>query len=317
MRVLVLTATERLPDLTQVYKLLGKQLLLEVHQLNKAQQLSLGRTLSHLDLNRYQRVLLDLPFRYIQDQVRSVARLPGLVIYEEDAYQNYLDSSRRKMRFSRFYRRLPDARVVVTGAALAERLRGEGVAASFLAKGFDHSRLFVEARQRDISLGFIGRTASETYLERKALLENLAEAEPLQVLRTEPGDAYRQMLNRIQVFVSADIGLGEYMAKNFEAMACGCLVLAWRQEVEEAAIGLEDGKHLLLYSSLTELRCHLSRLRREPWLLQSVAQNGRAFVEQYLSYTNLAAGLSQVLQEPVRCSRSPAPWQWWSRVSGD
>ncbi len=315
MRVLVLTAADRLPNLNALYGMLGCHLPIEVLRLSKNQQRHLGETLAGLDLSVFQRVLLDLPFRHIRGQARCLSGLAGLVIYEEDACQNYLEGSRYRGQFSRFYRRVPQARVVVTGAALAERLCAEGVAASFMAKGFDSTRLFAEVGPRDIELGFIGRTASKSYQQRKALLEQLAEVEPLQLLRTEPGDAYRHMLNRIQVFVSADIGLGEYMAKNFEAMACGCLVLAWRQRVEEAAIGLEEGKHLLLYSSLDELRGQLARLRREPLLLQSVAKNGQAFVEEHLTYLHLAARLSHVLQLPVRELPSPSGWRhWWSRL---
>jgi len=311
MRVLVLTAAERLPDLSAMYRYLGRHLQLELLVLNKVQQRGLRRTLAGVQWQQFERVLLDLPFRNIHQQSGFLATLEGLVIYEEDAYQNYLPGARRCGQFLRFYRRLPHARVVVTGALLAERLRADGVVVSFLAKGFDPSRLFVEPGPRDIELAFIGRTASSTYAPRKALLQELAGCEPLQVLRTEPGEAYRRMLNRVQIFVSADLGLHEYMAKSFEAMACGCVVLAWRQAAEEAAIGLEEGKHLLLYSSLDELRRHLARMRREPALAQALGQNGRVFVEQHLSYEHLAAGLSQVLQEPTLPYVAPARWRWW------
>ncbi|MGY4531826.1 glycosyltransferase involved in cell wall biosynthesis [Pseudomonas sp. TE3786] len=317
MRVLVLTASGRLPDLSSMYRYLERHLQLEVRLLSNPQQRCLKRTLADVLWTQFDRVLLDLPFRAIRQQSGFLAGVKGLVIYEEDAYQNYLPGARHSGQFLRFYRRLAQARVVVTGAMLAERLRADGVAASFLAKGFDPAQLFVEATPRDIELAFIGRTASATYARRKALLQALADCEPLQVIRTEPGDAYRQMLNRIQVFVSADIGLDEYMAKSFEAMACGCVVLAWRQAREEAAIGLEEGKHLLLYSSLDELRDHLAHLRHKPELVQRLSESGRVFVQQHLSYEHLAAKLSQVLQEPALPDATPARWRlWWSRLSG-
>lgn len=311
MRVLVVTAQQRLPDLTRVYECLAEQLSIVVVCLERTQQCRLRQALAHLDLTSFQRILLDLPFRNIQRQTTYLAGLRGLVLYEEDACQNYLKKAPRRGQFSFFYSCLPQARVIVTGARLATRLQAEGVAATFVSKGFNASTLYVEDGPRDIELGFIGRTSSSSYEQRAKLLRKLALVEPLQQLRTKPGAAYRRMLNRIRVFVSADIGLDEYMAKNFEAMACGCAVVAWRQGEEEAAIGLQEGKHLLLYSSLGELLEQLARLRNEPGLVEQLAQNGRAFVEQHLSYETLAAALLRVLQQPPLPMVAPAPW--WRR----
>lgn len=298
MRVLVLTAEGRVPDLSAVYAALPRYLDIDVQVLAKPQQRRLRRYLQGIDLKAYQRILLDLPFKQLVSQVTLLARLPGLLIYEEDACQNYLATSKWRGAFSRFYKRLPAARVVVTGASVAQRLCAEGIDATFMAKGYDPRLLFNEQRPRDIELGFIGRTASRDYAGRKELLESLAAVEPLQLLRTEPGADYRRMLNRIRFFVSADVGLGEYMAKNFEAMACGCVLLAWRQGGEEEAIGLEHGKHLLLYSSLAELREHLARLRNDPSLAERLALSGQELVSSRLSHERLAARLAALLQEP-------------------
>ena len=309
MRVLVLTAEARVPDLSAVYQSLPRYLDIDLHVLGKAQQRQLRRYLAGLDLQSYQRILLDLPFKHMVAQATLLARLPGLLIYEEDACQNYLATSKWRGAFSRFYRQLPAARLVVTGASVAERLRSEGFDALFMAKGYNPHLLFNEQQVRDIELGFIGRTASRDYAGRKALLDSLAALESLQLLRTEPGAEYRHMLNRIRYFVSADVGLGEYMAKNFEAMACGCVLLAWRQGSEEEAIGLKHDEHLLLYSSLDELREHLARLRREPQLAERLARAGQAFVASQLSHEQLAERLAAVLQEPWPSLPVASRWQ--------
>jgi len=235
MKVLALSSVGREPDLSCVHERLGQLVELDLRILGKDAQRGLRRYLRGLDLGRYDRVLLDLHFKNIRRQTAFLRQIPGLLIYEEDACQNYLAASRWRGHFSRFYRALPNARIVVTGASVAERLRGEGFNVHFLAKGYDPRTIYCEGRARDIELGFVGRTASAAYGGRKELLERLAAQEPLQLLRTAPGQPYREMLNRIRYFVSADVGLGEYMAKNFEAMACGCVLLAWRQGSEEAA----------------------------------------------------------------------------------
>jgi hypothetical protein len=298
MRVLVLTAEGRAPDLSTVFATLPSYLDVDVRVLNKAQQKRLRRYLADIDLSVYQRILLDLPFKHMVTQAALLARLPGLLIYEEDACQNYLAASKWRGAFSRFYRQLPAARVVVTGASVAQQLHAEGFNVTFLPKGYDSRTLFDEQQPRDIELGFIGRTASRAYAGRKEMLDSLAAVEPLQLLRTEQGTDYRRMLNRIRYFVSADVGLGEYMAKNFEAMACGCVLLAWRQGSEEEAIGLEHGKHLMLYSSLAELRGHLAQLRDDPQLADRIAGAGQALVSGQLSHEQLAARLAALLQEP-------------------
>lgn len=312
MRILVLTAEGRAPDLSTVFATLAKQLDVDVRVLSKVQQQRLRPYLANLDLAGYQRILLDLPFKHMVAQVALLARLPGLLIYEEDACQNYLSTSKWRGAFSRFYRQLPAARVVVTGASVAQQLAAEGIDVTFLPKGYDSRTLYDEQQPRDIELGFIGRTSSRDYAGRKEMLDSLAAVEPLQLPRTEQGADYRRMLNRIRYFVSADVGLGEYMAKNFEAMACGCVLLAWRQGSEEAAIGLEHGKHLMLYSSLEELREHLAQLRGDPQLADRVALAGQALVTHQLSHEQLAVRLAALLQEPW--PELPPVASFWQRL---
>lgn len=318
MRVLVLTTTERLPDLTTMFRELAKRVSLEIVQIDKRAQRDLGKIFRRIDVTGFERIVLDLPFKNIYRQTRCLAHLSGLLIYGEDACQNYIDSSRWYGKFSRFFRALPHARAMVTGASVAERLHAEGFDVRFAPKGYDPARQYVESgseniQRRDIELGFIGRTASAAYAGRKELLQRLADSEPLSLLRTEPGDAYRLMLNRIRYFVSADVGLDEYMAKNFEAMACGCLVLAWRQGKEEAAIGLRDGEHLLLYSDLDELRKHIAALRSDPERAQRIADRGREFVEVNLSYARMAERIATLLAEPWPDMPTKASgWRnWW------
>lgn len=316
MKVLALSSAGREPDFSCVYEHLGGQVDLDLRVLDKDAQRNLRCSLSSVDLSSYDRVLVDLHFKNIHRQTRYLSRLSGLLIYEEDACQNYLENSRWRGRFSRFYRALPNARIVVTGASVAERLRGEGFKVHFIPKGYDPRVIFLEEVDRDIELGFIGRTASAAYQDRKQLLDRLAIEDSLQLLRTAPGEPYRKMLNRIRYFVSADVGLGEYMAKNFEAMACGCVLLAWRQGSEEPAIGLKDGIHLLLYSGVDELRGHLARLRDDSSLARTIADGGRRFVDQHLSHPRLAERLINVLEEPWPSPVPISAWQaFWSRIN--
>ena len=117
--------------------------------------------------------------------------------------------------------------MISSGFVVAERLRSEGFDAVFVPKGYDQTQLQDQGRERDIELAFVGSTNSVAYSGRKALLDELGQVEPLLVTRTKSGAEYLETLNRIRFFVSADVGMGEFMIKNFEAMACGCVLLAY------------------------------------------------------------------------------------------
>lgn len=309
MKVLALSSARREPDISCVYEELGRFVDLDLKLLSKDEQRNLKQFFRGLDLAKYDRVLIGLHFKNIAKQAHVLRQIPGLLLYEEDACQNYLENSRWRGQFSRFYRSLPNARMIVTGAGTAEKLKAEGFNADFIPKGYDPRMVRSEVVERDIELGFIGRTASAAYAGRKALLDQLVELEPVQLLRTEPGRPYWEMLNRIKFFISADVGLGEYMAKNFEAMASGCVLFAWRQGIEERAIGLRDGIDLVLYSDVEELRTRLADLRSDSKHALSISESGRRFVKEHLSHVRLARHMFAVINEPWPSFQPPSLWR--------
>ncbi len=313
MRVLVLTSTPREPDNHLLWKGLARFAEVEVRYIDRAQQKRLGSILRAIDATAFDRVVVDLLFRYVHKQVRILRRMPGLMFYEEDAWLEFTPNSRWRGKFSAFYRQVPHARVVMTGFHVAQRFKSLGVDAHFLVKGYDSDKLYDAHQPRDIELGFIGRLGSNAYRERRAFLQRAADQFGLAIMRTEPGDAYREALNRIKIFVSADIDMGEYMAKNFEAMACGCALLAYRQsEGEVQAIGLVDGGNVMLYESEQEFDAKLAQLRADPPLAARIAQEGRVFAEQHLNYFEQSKAVFDLLSPALP---PPAPrgffTRWW------
>ncbi|MGH8440132.1 MAG: glycosyltransferase family protein [Pseudomonas sp.] len=300
MNILVFSSRPREPDNHLLWEGLKQYATVEIRYIDKAQQKKLGLLLDDLDCGAYDRIILDLLFKYVSTQARRLSRIPGLVFYEEDACQEYITASRWRGKFSAFYRKVPHARVFFTGYQVAKKFEAQGVDARFIAKGYDSSTLYPLDVPRDIELGFIGRLGSEAYQTRRSFLQRLEADCGLRIMRTEPGTAYREALNRIKIFVSADIGLGEYMAKNFEAMACGCLLIAYRQGAgEEQALGLEDGVNVLLFESQEEFMQRLAQLRADPVLAQQIAERGRQFACQRLGYHQQAGWLYQQLSVPM------------------
>ncbi|CJK93389.1 Uncharacterized protein conserved in bacteria [Streptococcus pneumoniae] len=302
MNVLFLVQAEQRAILDRLYDGIAQACdSCDIRWLSSDEQAHLQRYFhEHVDVSRYDRILFFLRFKKEMRQWRFIRTLPDLVILEHDAYQNYIPC-KYTGKFSAHYRRMPWARIISSGAQVSQRLREEGFDAYFVPKGYDQALLSYQGRERDIELAFVGSTKSGAYSERKALLDELAKVESLIVTRTNSGEDYCNTLNRIRFFVSADVGMGEYMIKNFEAMACGCVLLAWDQgEAENEALGFVDMTNLVLYRSIDELRCKLALLRSDPELASRIAAAGRELAVREYSFSRIGLRIVQALDKPLR-----------------
>lgn len=312
MKVLVLSSAGKALDNRPLWYALAEHAEVDLHFLEKYQQRNLRGWFKSVRYESYDRIVLDLMFKHIHGQSRWLRSLPNLLLYEEDAYLDYMPGSKWRGAFSALYKKLPNVRVISTGAWVTNNLRAQRVDAHFVPKGFDAARLFDrKLPRRDIFLGFVGRLGSSAYAQRQELLMSLAAVEPIQLLRTKDPDEYPALLNRIRCFVSADIGLREYMAKNFEAMACGCLLIAKRQgDIEEQALGLRDGENILLYDDLPELREKVQWVLRNAQQALEVASAGRDWVNANNEYSCLARKVAEILERPFVCTGS-VRGSWW------
>lgn len=301
MKVLFLVQKEQRAILDRLYDGIAEHCDCDKRELTSAEQDDLrGYFRKHVDVTRYDRIVFFLRFKKEIRQVRFIQTLPNLVILEHDAYQNYIPC-KYTGKFSAYYRKLPWARVISSGFMVADRLREEGFDAVFVPKGYDQSLLQDQGRERDIELAFVGSTNSVAYSGRKALLDELARVEPLVVTRTKSGEEYCDTLNRIRYFVSADVGMGEFMIKNFEAMACGCVLLAYDQgAAESSALGLHDMHNVVFYQSIPQLQEKLARLRADPELAQRIARNGRELVVGQFSFAHIGKRIVEELEPALR-----------------
>jgi glycosyltransferase involved in cell wall biosynthesis len=309
MNVLFLVQLEQRVILDRLYQAVAAHCNCDLRWLSRVEQADLRRYFrEQVDVTRYDRIVFFLRFKQEIRQVGFIRSIPNLVILEHDACQNYIPG-KYQGRFSEYYRRLPWARVINSGYVLSERLSQEGVDSVFVPKGYDQAVLRNLGRERDIELGFVGSLKSGVYSERRALLESLAQAENLSMLSAAPGDAYCELLNRIRFFVSADVGLGEYMIKNFEAMACGCILLAYDQgEAENRALGFVDMENIVLYRSVEELRQKVQLLRNDSSLTEGIAANGQRLVEREYSFARVGQRIAEALKAPLR-ARPSLPWR--------
>lgn len=318
MNVLFLVQLEQRVILDRLYQAVAAHCNCDLRWLSRAEQADLRRYFcEQVDVTRYDRIVFFLRFKQEIRQVGFIRSIPNLVILEHDAYQNYIPC-KYTGKFSKHYLSLPGVRVITSGAQVARRLREEGIDAYFVPKGYDQTLLHGLGSPRDIELAFVGSTKSTTYSGRKALLDELQRLENLTVTRTKSGEEYLNVLNRIRFFVSADVGMGEYMIKNFEAMACGCVLLAyWQGGAEERALGFEDMRNLVLYRDVAELREKLDVLRADPQLAQRISQAGQQLVTERYSFAAVGKSVVEAMAPPLAAhpsltalERIRARWSW-------
>jgi glycosyltransferase involved in cell wall biosynthesis len=250
-----------------------------------------------LNIADYDLVLLDIPHKYLRQHSKTLLRYQQkIVIYEEDLCQNYMPDSPWYREFTDFYKKFDDINVIGTGSTVVKRYEKDGGAADFLPKGFDSKIISQQNISRDIELGFIGTLSSNVYVDRYNTLQYINRYSDLQCFRTSPGKEYNDSLNRISTFFSADIGIGEYMAKNFEAMAAGCLLIAYRQgNGEEEALGFEDGKNILLYNNRKQALEKITWARDNQEQAKIIAQAGTQYVISHFSFDALSQQLAKIL----------------------
>lgn len=269
---------------------------------------------THINSAVYDRIVVFIRCKKAFAQRRFFRSIPNLVFLEHDAWQNYANCKYRG-EFSRLYRTTPWARIICSGKTHTTSLQSEGFDAVFVPKGYDPALIKNYHRERTIELAFVGSTKNAIYRGRKQFLDQLIRVEPIEVVRTESGHDYVEKLNSIRYFVSVDAGMGEYMIKNFEAMACGCILLAYDQGHEEnTALGFEDMVNVVLYRDVTTLQKKLAQLRSDSALGDRIAEAGQKLVEHHFRFDLLGASVASALQRPLRVKPAATANSFWSRL---
>lgn len=304
MKVLLLVMDKQRINLDHLYECVRMAIGdCDIVRVSNTQQRKLWLVLRQRKSRAYDRIVIFSRLKRLRRQLDVLRCIPGLVFIEHDACQNYMVGSKYYGRYSPFYGKLPWAKVLVSGVGVAKRLCSEGVDAHFVSKGYDEQLIVSKNAKRDISAAFIGSVNGHSYEKRKRMLESIAARSELLITRTESGTQYVELLNRTRIFVSADVGMGEYMVKNFEAMAAGCALLAWSQgEDEDAALGFEDGKNVMLYRSVEEGVAKLELLKNDPVLAERLAKAGQEFARQRYTFARVGQDLARAILEPMR------PW---------
>ncbi|MCL2644134.1 MAG: glycosyltransferase [Betaproteobacteria bacterium] len=307
MKILFLVMESRRASLDHLYESIAAHTDCDLRRLSKTEQKNLRRYFhKNVEVDRYERIVLLLSPKRLLQQPLFLRSIPNLVSIELDACLNYFPCEFQG-KYSAHFRRLPAMRVLSSGFQITNKFLSEGVDASFFSKGYDQVLLRNLGGVRDIELGFIGHIKPDAYRGRRAMLEAVKEHEPeLKVLFTESGNDYLMMLNRIRFFICPDIGFDEYMLKNFESMACGCVLCTYDQgEEENRALGFVDMENLVLFRDVDELLKKLQCLRADPAMADRIAAAGQALVEREHTHAHVGERIVEALRPSLRPNPTP------------
>lgn len=299
--LLILSTLKRTPCFDTVFDFLEQQFSTKTIKLKLSKKDSLNDLFNQYNVDNYQHILLDLPHHFLRKNCSLINQFSSkITIYEEDACQNFMPDSRWFGDFFQCYKKIGRTKVVNTGHHVSSQLKAQGINSIFIPKGYDQKTINNLEIAREIPLAFIGTYRSNTYHERYKHIRHLELFANLQTLRTNPGREYNETLNKIACFFSADCGIGEYMAKNFEAMAAGCLLLAHRQgNDEEQALGLKDGVNVLLYDTTKEAVEKFNWISRNPTQAETIAMAGLKLAQQRFSFASLGEQLTQAIIKEI------------------
>jgi hypothetical protein len=301
MRVMLIVMKERKAPLDGLYDSIAAHVeQCDIFRLTDEEQEELPNFFRRNAPSDYDRVVVFSRIKRLAHQASTLRWIRGLVFLEYDAWQNYMAESKNHGLFSRLYLATPNCRVISSGQGVSARLCSEGIDARFVPKGFD-DRLFVnQNRTRNVFAAFVGSIKHQSYAARRRTLEGIRAGFQLDVMQTESGQPYIDTLNDIRIFVSADSGMGEYMLKNFEAMACGCVLLAQDQgEAENRALGFIDMENVALYRSPDEAIEKLKMLEAQPDLCDRLARAGSSLAWERFTFSRLGEQIAQEIQSPA------------------
>jgi spore maturation protein CgeB len=136
------------------------------------------------------------------------------------------------------------------------------------------------------------------YRQRDFLLRQFKKKLGLEIMRTFNKEDYLNKMNRIRFFISADRGMREYMIKNFEALGCGCILVAYRQGGEEEHLGFRDMENVILYSRFDEAVAKIKQVESNPTALDRIANAGYQLARERFTTQNRDCRLFEIIALP-------------------
>lgn len=255
----------------------------------------------HVDVSRYDRILFDLDFLAIVSQVRFFRQLENLVFFDCTACFDNLKSSLHYQQHTKFYKKLPWARVISSSYQAMDRLQMQDIDAWCVPEGYNASKYFDKEDKRDIAMALVDNKYTESPNERTAFIDALTMRYPNLLVEDNIASGSVSRLNRVRIAVCADIGAGEYSGKVFGAMASGCLVMCYNQGRDESLhMGLLDMENIVLFNDFDDFDDKLDHLKKHPDSIIKIAKEGREFAVAHHRQMDLGRQAAKYIAAPMR-----------------
>ena len=178
--------------------------------------------------------------------------------------------------------------VFVSSNEGVERLKSLGFPNLFwLPHGFDSTLNYDQNLERVYDVGFVGATHLKTHEKRRVLLKALLARYRVNDY-TKPvfGKEMYRVYNQCKIVVNLS-NLGGFSMRNFEAMACGALLLT---DTEWGGMDdlFQDGRHLVKFSTAADLFTKIDHYLAHPSEREAIARAGHAETIAKHSYRHRA-----------------------------
>ncbi|PID65534.1 MAG: hypothetical protein CR977_00925 [Gammaproteobacteria bacterium] len=279
MKVLLLTNGDSEDIYGEFYTGLHKQIgSMDMRRLGQSEQQNLKSYFQHhIELSKYDRVIIDLNFDIIVSQLRFFRQLENLVFFDSTACFDNMPDTPHYQQHSKFYKKMPWVRVIVTSYQTMKHFQQQDIDAWCVPEGYNTQKYTGSSKKRDIDLILINNKYTESSPPRNEFIAALKTHYP-EVVIEDNIDGNINRLNRSRIAICADMGAGEYSGTVFAAMASGCMVMCYDQGCDESRdIGLRDMENIVLFKYFEDFCDKITYLKQHPEMINKIAESGHAF----------------------------------------
>lgn len=153
--------------------------------------------------------------------------------------------------------------------------------------------------KKDIDVFAVFTTNNKVYPNREKVHKLLKEMKGVSCFtkRVEHED-YINKINRSKICITSNNKFKSLSIKYYEIMACGSLLLADEPE-DLKELGFIDGKHLVIYKNLNDLKDKIFYYLDHEKEREEIAKIGMSFVREYHNNSYRVQQMTKVIQEEL------------------
>ncbi|PIE46233.1 MAG: hypothetical protein CSA44_00690 [Gammaproteobacteria bacterium] len=187
MKVLLLVDDRLDFPLGEFYQGLHKQIgSVDIRRLNLNEQSFVKNYFAaHVDLNKFDRILMQLDFGLLSKQVNFFKDIEYVVFFHNNAFSGEQHQVGNSKQYLKFYRRLPWARIITSNYTVMQTFHDNGLDVECIPRGYHSCYRSVNHVERDIPL--LVSAAVENPIQQAFFQEILKAFPEAQVLDSRIG----------------------------------------------------------------------------------------------------------------------------------